>query len=97
MAGNKTSPFGNNVHFSWIPCPVTLPSAGAEQLAAQFSSPAPSLQQTLQKQAPGLAPLTPRLQPILLVLPAQEISFRSSMEIILATVSVQRGVMWCRF
>lgn len=97
VAGNNTSPFGKNVHFSWITCPVTLPRARAEQWAAHFSRPAPRLQPVLQKQAPGLAPLTLRLQPILL--PAQEISSRFSMEIILVksfSLAI-RGVMWCSF
>lgn len=98
VAWNKTSPFGKNVHFSWILCPVvSLLRARAEQGAAHFSRAAPRLQPTLQKQAPGLAPLTLRLQRILL--PAQEISSRSSMEIILVKSfsSAIRGVMWCSF
>lgn len=98
VAWNKTSPFGKNVHFSWILCPVvSLPRVRAEQGAAHFSRAAPRLQPTLQKQAPGLAPLTLRLQRILL--PAQEISSRSSMEIILVKSfsSAIRGVMWCTF
>lgn len=37
VAGNKTSPFGKNVHFIWITCPVTLPRAGAELWAAPFT------------------------------------------------------------